>query len=103
VTRTVILTVVAVVWTFLLTGSNWGSDDLPLPAEQLLVPLLLGALPAANLVVAVRDARVLQARSGFTGQIGHQLVMAVAVLINMFLLAIAFFFGAMLINGPIVA
>ena len=100
--RTALLTIVAVVWTFMLADGNWFSGgDWPLPVVQFLVPTLLGALPLANLVLAVRDARALQ--SGDDAQLGRWIVLVVATLINMFLLAIAFLFGAMLVNGPIAA
>jgi hypothetical protein len=103
VKRTAIGTAAAVVWTFFLTGSNWSPvDDVPLAVLQFAVPLLLGGPPLANLVLAVRDGRHRKAKDRYAAEIGYQLVMGIAGLINMFLLGIALLFSAMLINGPMV-
>ena len=104
-TRTAISTGAAIALAAIIAG-GWHPDDSSgsgLLLAAFLLPLILGALPVVNIILAVRDARALE-RGGLSLR-GLFLwsVMLLCVVINFMLLAVAFLIGAMLINGPIVA
>jgi hypothetical protein len=106
--RTALLTAGAV---FLTTAV--ASDWVPLPgADQrvlqmlAVVPVLLVmvGLPFYNIREAVLDARVLESTGRWSVMLVFRwLITLAAVIINFFLIAVTFFFAAMLINGPAVA
>jgi hypothetical protein len=106
--RTTLLTFVALVCTTTLAnGWNPVRDVDAAIVRSLalgLVLLLVVGLPLHNLKLAVLDARALESTRPLRAALVFRWVITLAnVILNFFLLALAFFFAAMLINGAAVA